>query len=49
MAAAARDYLAIPVSEIAMERSFSIGRDFRFIRGPQAVDEWRHNKASDIT
>jgi hypothetical protein len=27
MAAAARDYLVIPASEVAMERSFSIGRD----------------------
>jgi len=27
MAAAARDYLAIPASEAAVERSFSIGRD----------------------
>jgi hypothetical protein len=27
MAAAARDYLAIPASEVAVERPFSIGRD----------------------
>jgi hypothetical protein len=27
MAAAARGYLAIPASEVAVERAFSIGRD----------------------
>ena len=32
MAAAARDYLAIPASEVAVERLFSIGRDLLGIR-----------------
>jgi hypothetical protein len=32
MAAAARDYLAIPASEVAVERLFSVGRDLLGIR-----------------
>jgi hypothetical protein len=32
MAAAARDYLAIPASEVAVERLFSAGRDLLGVR-----------------
>jgi hypothetical protein len=32
MAEAARDYLAIPASEVAVERVFNIGRDLLGIR-----------------
>jgi hypothetical protein len=32
MAAAARDYLAIPASEVDIERLFSIGRDILGVR-----------------
>ena len=32
MAAAARDYLAIPASEVAVERLFSNGRDLLGVR-----------------
>ena len=32
MAAAARNYLAIPASEVAVERLFNIGRDLLGIR-----------------
>jgi len=33
MAAAARGYLAIPVSEVSIERKFNSGRDLLGIRG----------------
>ena len=39
MAVAARDYLAIPASEVAMERLFHVGRDILGIRRHSIIGE----------
>ena len=39
MAAAARDYLAIPASEVAVERLFNVGRDILGIRRHSIIGE----------
>jgi hypothetical protein len=40
MAAAARDYLAIPASEVSVERKFNSGREFT--RDPEIFDKVRY-------
>jgi hypothetical protein len=47
MAAATRDYLAIPASEMAVERLFNIRR--RSIRNPQVFHDRGHNEDSNVT